>query len=328
MRAALIHGRDRSAVRERADAVAARCVPDVDDPFVVGLLPEAACDDPARIADELAALSLTGGARLVRLRVPADKPLAERAAADALKAHLVGGGDAFFLIEATALGKDSALRRAAESARNGACIPVYDDESVDVARRVRERLAHDGVSLTPEALEAFVARLPHDRGVVSGEIERLALFLGPGSGTVGDLDLIAAHLGLGGDASLSEAAAHAAGAGAGPALQALRHALAEGESGVAAVRAAGQHLARLRRISVLVQSGTSPQAAAKSAGVFWKAEREFLRQHRAWSPSALDRGQAEVVDADRACKTAGSPDHLLAERLFLRLASQARRLGL
>jgi len=37
----------------------------------------------------------------------------------------------------------------------------------------------------------FVGRLPHERGVARREIERLALFLGPGSGKIasaGDLD--------------------------------------------------------------------------------------------------------------------------------------------
>ena len=36
----------------------------------------------------------------------------------------------------------------------------------------------------------------------------------------------------------------------------------------------------------------------------------------------------EVLAADLACKTAGSPDHLLAERLALTIAGRARRLGL
>jgi DNA polymerase-3 subunit delta len=62
--------------------------------------------------------------------------------------------------------------------------------------------------------------------------------------------------------------------------------------------------------------------------VFWKNEREFLRQARAWTLPQLDEVQPEVLAADRACKTAGSPDHLIAERLALTIAGRARRLGL
>jgi DNA polymerase-3 subunit delta len=329
VRAAVIHGRDRSGVRERADRLAARLVPDAADPFAVGLISEGESDDGARIADELSALSLLGGARLVRLQL-AEKAGADRAAADALKAHLDGryNPDAFLLIEAGALAKDSGLRRAAEAAKTAACLPVYEDEPGDLTRLVRESLARNGVSLTSEALELFTARLPKERGVLRQEVERLVLYLGPNSGVVGDVELLADHLGATAEASLSDAALDAAGGRVRPALDGLNRAAAEGEGGVAAVRVMGQHLGRLRRIRVAVDGGTAPQTAAKAAGVFWKAEREILRQHRAWTAPALDGAQAETAAADRACKAAGAPDTLIAERLYLGIAAQARRLGL
>jgi DNA polymerase-3 subunit delta len=89
-RACVIYGRDRSGVRERADGLARRIVPDLNDPFAVGLIGEGESDDLARIADELSAMSLIGGPRLVRLQL-AERAPAERAAAEALKAHLAGG---------------------------------------------------------------------------------------------------------------------------------------------------------------------------------------------------------------------------------------------
>ena len=42
----------------------------------------------------------------------------------------------------------------------------------------------------------------------------------------------------------------------------------------------------------------------------------------------IDEIQAELLAADRACKTAGAPDQLIAERLALTIAGRARRLGL
>ena len=90
----------------------------------------------------------------------------------------------------------------------------------------------------------------------------------------------------------------------------------------------GMYLGRLRRTITLAQSGASLQEAAKSSGVFWKNEREFLRQARAWTLPQLDQLQPEVLNADRACKQAASPDALIAERLALTIAGRARRLGL
>jgi DNA polymerase-3 subunit delta len=331
VRACVIYGKDRGGVRERALNLARKLVRDPDDPFDVALLGEGDIDsDPARLADELSALSLMGGRRLVRLQIGGERAAPDRIAAEALRAHVEGAynPDAFLLVEAGALDRNSGLRKAAESLKEAACIPVYEDEIGDLARFTRETLSREGVGLTTEALDAFVNRLPRERGVARQEIERLVLFLGPGSGTVADAAMLQDHLGAEPEASLFDAAEHAFGARAPAAYTALRRAMDQGEAGVMAVRAAGLHLAKLRKASVRLGEGAQPAEAAKAAGVFWKSEREFLRQLRAWTGQALDEVQAEIADADRACKTAGSPDALIAERLYLVTAAKARRLGL
>lgn len=332
VRAAVIWGRDRGGVRERAELLAGRIAERPDDPFDVAVLTDVDIEgDAARLADELSALSMTGGRRLVRVRLSSERAAIDRSAAEALTAHMAGAynPDAFLLIEAGALDRASPLRKAAEAKSDlVVSMPVYEDETGDVARLVREALAADKVGLTAEALDVFVARLPKERGVARQEIERLILYVGPGSGrtaNAGDLD---AFLGVEPEASLAEAALDAFGGRAAAAQAGLRRARAEGEGGPTAVRAIGMHLNRLRRAAVLTGAGAGPQEAAKAAGVFWKQEREFLRQLRSWRTAELDLVQPEVLDADRACKTAGSPDHLISERLALAIAARARRLGL
>lgn len=331
IRAALIWGRDRGGVRERADLLAAAVAERPDDPFNVALLAEADLDrDPARLEDELSALSLIGGRRLIRLRLTEGKAAVERAAAEALSRHADGAfnPDAFFLVEAGALERSSPLRKAAEAAKAAASLTIYEDEAGDVARLVREALAADRVGLTAEALDLFVARLPKERGVARQEIERLILYLGPGSGvSAGPADL-EAYLGVEPEASLAEAATDAFGGRAAQAQASLRRSRAEGEGGPAAVRAIGLHLGRLRRALTLSANGAGAQEAAKASGVFWKAEREFLRQMKSWRLADLDALQPDVLEADRACKSTGSPDGLIAERLALSIAGRARRLGL
>lgn len=260
----------------------------------------------------------------------AEKPAADKLAAEALDRHAKGelNPDAFFLIEAGNLGRESAMRKVAEKANAAAAIPCYEDEPGDVARLVRELLAKDGVSLNADALQVFVQRLPKERGVARQEIERLALYLGPGSGATATPADLEPFLGVEPESSLFDAASDAFGGKLGDAQAGLRRAAQEGESGPAAVRAIGMHLGKLRRTLTLIKAGAGPQEAAKASGVFWKQEREFLRQIRSWSLEELDRIQPQVLDADRACKTAGSPDRLIAERLALTIAGRARRLGL
>ncbi len=331
IRAALIYGRDLGVVRERGQQLAAKIAKDPNDPFDVAQLTDGDLDgDAARLEGELAAQSLMGGRRLVRLRFGTEKASLDKLAAEALTRHAAGelNPDAFLLIEAGALGRDSALRKAAEKAAGAATIPCYEDEPGDVARQVRETLAKDNLSLSAEALQIFVARMPKERGVARQEIERLALFLGPGSGAVATPSDLEPFLGVEPEASLSDAAVDAFGGRVGDAQAGLRRAAQEGEGGPAAVRAMGMHLGRLRRVLTLTKNGAGMQEAAKAAGVFWKQEREFLRQARSWTLEELDRIQPEILSADRLCKTAGSPDQLIAERLVLAVAGRARRLGL
>lgn len=329
VRCALIYGPDAGVVRERAAQLAAAATEQPDDPFDVALMTDADLDaGGASLEGELSAQSMMGGRRLVRLRLTAEK--LEKSVAEALAAHAEGrfNPEAFFLIEAGNLGRRSALRSAAEKAGQAVAIPCYEDEPGDVARLVREALAKDNVSLNNDALAVFVARLPRERGVARQEIERLALFLGPGSGRTATPEDLEAFLGVEPEASLFDAASDAFGGRLAEAQAGLRRAAQEGEAGPAAVRAIGMHLGKLRRTLTLVQSGAGVQEAAKASGVFWKQEREFLRQARAWSLPELERIQPEVLAADRACKSAGAPDHLIAERLALTIASRARRLGL
>jgi DNA polymerase-3 subunit delta len=330
IRAALLYGRDRGVVRERAEQLAKKIAADPDDPFDVALLTDGDLDEGGKLEGELSALSMMGGRRLVRLRLGGDKAGPEKAAAEALTAHADGAfnTEAFFIVEAGELRKDSALRKAAEKANACAAIPCYEDEPGDIARLVRETLAKDKVGLDSQALDLFVARMPKERGVARQEIERLALFLGPGSGMTASAADLEDFLGVEPEASLSDAAADAFGGRPGPAQAGLRRAQAEGETGPAAVRAIGMYLGRLRRTLTLSASGASLQEAAKASGVFWKSEREFLRQARAWTLPHLDAIQPEVLNADRACKQAASPDALIAERLALTIAGRARRLGL
>ncbi len=331
IRAAVIYGRDLGVVRERGHQLALKIAKDPNDPFDVAQLTDGDLDaDAGRLEGELAAQSLMGGRRLVRLRFSTEKASLDKLAAEALTRHAAGelNPDAFLLIEAGALGRDSALRKAAEKAAGVATIPCYEDEPGDVARQVRESLAKDNLSLTSEALAMFVARMPKERGVARQEIERLALYLGPGSGASATPADLEPFLGVEPEASLSDAAVDAFGGRLGEAQAGLRRAAQEGEGGPAAVRAMGMHLGRLRRALTLAKNGAGMQEAAKAAGVFWKQEREFLRQARSWNLDELDRIQPEILNADRLCKTAGSPDQLIAERLALAVAARARRLGL
>ncbi|ESQ80898.1 DNA polymerase III subunit delta [Asticcacaulis sp. YBE204] len=329
--ACLIYGKDRGQVIERGEALARQIVPDIKDPFNVSILTDTDIDiDAARLEDELTAQSLMGGRRLVRLKFFSEKAALDKQVAAALKAHAAGefNRDAFFLIEAGGLGGDSATRKLADADKAVASIACYEDETGDVVRMARETLAKNEVALTPDAMDIFAARLPRERGVARQEIERLCLFIGPGSKKTLDAKELQDFLGVEPEASLFDAALQAFGAKMGLAQAGLRRAFAEGETGVDAVRALNAHLIKLRLIQAQVAKGIDAKQATRAAGVFWKQEAEFLRQARNWSDFHIDPLSKELIDTDKACKSTGMPDLLIAERLYMSIAGRAKRLGL
>src|ERR1700755_3208625 len=66
---ALVYGPDAGLVQERAEKLLKSVVPDLSDPLHVADLSEPVLlADPARLADEAAAISMMGGRRVVRVR--------------------------------------------------------------------------------------------------------------------------------------------------------------------------------------------------------------------------------------------------------------------
>ncbi len=330
-RGVLIYGRDRSQVIERATGLAKQIVPDITDPFNVSLLTDSDVEaDPARLEGELQSLSLMGGKRLIRLKFFSEKASLDKSVAATVKAHAAGdyNPDAFLIVEAGNLGGDSALRRLADADKALASIACYEDEAGDIVRLAREALAANGVALTTGAMDIFAQRLPKERGIAHQEIERLVMFIGPGSHhTLTEVEL-QDFLGVEPEASLFKAAFDAFGGRMKQAQAGLRRAFAEGEGGPDALRALSQHYNKLKLLKGLLQKGMGTKEAARSAGVFWKDEDDMLRQARSWNYDALDPLASDLVDADKSCKTTGMPDLLIAERLYLAIAGKAARVGL
>jgi len=328
---ALIYGKDRSQVIERATVLARQIVSDINDPFNVSVLTDSDIEaDPARLEGELQALSMMGGRRLVRLKFFSEKGALDKAVAATLKQHAAGefNPDAFIVIEAGGLGADSALRRLADGDKGLVSIACYEDETGDIVRMARETLSANGVALTTAAMDIFAQRLPKERGIARQEIERLILFIGPNSHkTLNEIELLD-FLGVEPEASLFRAAQDAFGGRMKPAQAGLRRAFAEGEGGADAMRALSLHYNKVRLLKSLLQKGMGTKEAARAAGVFWKDENDLLRQAQAWNFETLDALAGDMIEADKACKSTGMPDLLVSERLYLQIAGKAARAGL
>lgn len=318
-RAILVYGPDTGLVRERADILARTVVPDLADPFLVAeLSPAQLRDIPTLIADEAAAIALTGGRRVVRIREGTD------AIAVPIEQFLEDSpGDALVIVQAGDITPRAALRKIFEAAPNAAAIPCYVDDEGTLERVIRNILAAEKIRVTPDAMAYLVANLGADRGLSRSELEKLALYAGPGTEvTLADA---AAAVGNSSALSLDNVVMAAAGGDAMAADRALTRSYQEGVNPVPVLRALARHLIRLQLARAHVDSGTPPDAAMKTLRppVFFKEAGAFRNQLRNWTMDRLAQALSLVLEAEQQCKRTGSP----AESLCSRVTLQISRLG-
>lgn len=323
VRAVLVYGPDDGLVRARGEALAKAVAEDPNDPFRVADLTMASLrDDPALLADEAAAIALTGGRRVVRLRD------AGEAAVIALEAFLEDSpGDALVVVQAGNLNPRSKLRKLFEDAKNAAALACYADDERTLDQLVRTTLEAEGITVAREAMDYLTANLGADRGLSLAELEKLAIYVGPG-GRVEFDDAVAA-IGNSSALSLDDVAFAAAGGDPLAADRALARSYESGTSPVAVLRALSRHLMRLQLARAKVDGGATPDIALRSLRppIFFKRTGPFRQQLGTWTGPRLAQALDLVLEAERQCKQTGMPDTALCGRTVLQVArlGQMRR---
>ena len=322
VRAILCYGPDGGLVRERAGFLARQVVEDLDDPFRVMTLSAGDLkSDPARLADEAAAISMTGGRRVVRVREDGDT-LPPGPFETLLESP---GTDTLVVVEAGDLAPRSPLRKLFESAEAGAAVPCYADEGTALEDVIQDTLRRGGLSVSPDALAFLASQLGGDRRVIRGELEKLILF----KKGDGEVSLEDAQVCVGDSAALSlDSAILAAADGDHQALdRAVARLYEEGVAPVGVIRGALRHFQRLHYAAGLMATGKDADQAmgALRPPVFFKVRDRMRRQLRLWNRARAAQALDLLNDAESACKQTGMPDRAIAARALFSLANAARR---
>ncbi|MBV8122043.1 MAG: DNA polymerase III subunit delta [Alphaproteobacteria bacterium] len=317
--AVLLYGSDAGLVRERADILARSVCSDLADPFRVADLGSAAlAADPARLADEAAQWSLTGGRRVVRVR----------GAGDGVTRIFVGfladlPGEALVVVEAAELSAGSSLRRTFEESPRAVAIGCYPDAPRDRAAVIQQTLLAHRVTASRDATLYLIDHLGEDRLLTRSELDKLALYAGDG----GRVELDDAILSVSDSAALEldDAVMAAAEGEAGRLERVLARVLQEGESPVTIIRAVLRYLHRLHALSLRVGRGTSIEDAIRSARppIFFKHQEGVRRQLALWREPRLRTAMAHLAAAEVQMKTTGLPAETLCREALLTVAQLA-----
>jgi DNA polymerase-3 subunit delta len=335
--AALIYGPDEGLVRERLNILAKAVVPDLKDPFrVASLEPAEIRDDPARLADEAAALSMIGGKRVVLVSGATDA-IAAAVSAFLENTDVVKGAPvSLVIISAGDLGPRSSLRRAFEDSGVAPAIPCYADDAGSLESIVLDELRAAGLAAEPDALDFLVGHLGGDRQVSRRELEKLVLYMGDAprddadksGGAHRPVTLADVTACIGDVAALAlDDVVRAVAEGDVAALDKdLARLFDEGEQPVMILRALARHFQRLHRASGLMAKGESPAQAiaALRPPVFFKERTSFERQLRQWTAVKLGAALERLTKAEVLCKTTGLPAEAICSRECMALAAAAR----
>lgn len=314
-RVVLLFGDDAGMIRERAEALVRAVAGSLDDPFLVT---ELAREDIRRLPDEAAGLSLLGGRRVVRVRDVTDS------VSDPVRQLLQRRAPALVVLEGPGLATRSKLRTLLEAQADGVTIGCYPEQGRTLEETIRETLRANGTGIEPDALSWLSQQLGADRASTRAELEKLALYVGPGN----RVDLAAAMTCVGDLAGLSlDDALYAATTGdVATADRALEAATAEGAAPVQVLRAALGHLQKLHRARLAMdEQGLAAADAVKAIRppVFYQNVGAFTRSLGLWPAATLGSAMAALAEAERGCKRTGWPDQALCRNAVLTLARRS-----
>jgi DNA polymerase-3 subunit delta len=318
-RAILVYGPDDGLVKERALTMAKASVTDINDPFNVALLNgDILSEDPARLSDEANAMSLMGGARLVRVEGVSDKHTT------IFKDYLASPSvENLIILEAGELGTKSTLRALFEKSESAAAVPCYVDDERGVANLIRQTLSENGYTIQADAVTWLSGNIAGDRLRVRMEIDKLMIYMGSQSKNV-TLDDAQAACGEAGDQSLDDLIYAVGNGKIDAALRSYNKLIEEGVAVVTILRSLQGHYRRLHYTKSLMKSGLDMDEAMKKLqpAVFFKVADSFKAQLRKWPEGKLLNIMQRLSSVEAQTKQTGTPVETLCSQVILSLAAQ------
>lgn len=316
-RVILIYGPDNGLMRERSKIIGKTIVPDLNDPFnAITLTTDILGEDPARLTDEANAMSMMGGARLIKIENGGDKLTA------LVKNYLTTPSDEnLIIIEAGELSPRSSLRQLCEKAKNAAALPCYIEDERSISGLIHDTLKKAGFRIEHEAQAILATNIAGDRAKARNELEKLITYMGDTSKniTVKDVQASTGDIGV---SSLETLIYAVAGSNPKGALAAFNRLIKEGVAEIVILRSLQNHFKRLHYTNALMNAGQPLDQAIKSLQppLFFKVESAFKAQVNKWKGPKLDIILQKLTELEAETKKTGTPVQTLCSQAILSIS--------
>ncbi|MCO5132657.1 MAG: DNA polymerase III subunit delta [Xanthobacteraceae bacterium] len=315
----LLYGADAGLVRERADALIASAVDDLNDPFsLVRLDGDDLAAEPSRLVDEAMTVPLFGGRRAIRVKAGG------RSFAGGVETLAsMTPRDCRIVIEAGELRPESPLRKACEKARNAVAIACYPDTERDLAKLIDDEMRAANLRLAPDARATLVAALGGDRQTSRNELRKLTLYA-HGAREV-TLDDVAAVISDASDLKLDPIIDAAFAGNAARVESEFVKAMAAGTYPGVILSAAQRHAAALHKAALAMDEGASAESAFPRLHFSRKGAVETALRN--FSAARLAQAMAQLASAALDSRRHAALGATIAQRALLAIAANARRRG-
>jgi DNA polymerase III subunit delta len=281
--------------------------------------------DPARLADEAAAISLFGDARVVIVEpagdevVPAVEALIEAPAAGNPVAIVAG-----------ALKPASKLLKLALASPAAMVFASYVDAR-DGPRLVMELAREQGLDVRPDLARRIAEAAAGNRAVIAQELAKFALFLdaAPDRPKPLDAETVDAIGAASDEGDLSRLVDCVLGGDAKGLEAELSRLHSVGVEGISLVRPALlRRLALLARLRAEIDQGSRVGDVMASAGksLFWKDKEIVAAQLARWRSDLLAKSMSRVMDVQRLVMSPGGPGTMVVDEELFAICRQAARL--
>jgi len=319
----LLYGSDEAGARAYAARLGPALGADVER---IDLSGDVLKSDPARLADEAAAISLFGGRRWIRVDPAGDESVA--AVTALLEAPAAGNPVA---IIAPNLRKDAKLVKLADASDAALVLACYPPEGRELDQLARELARERGLDLWPDVAGRLAKACAGDRAILESELEKLALYLDaapdrPQQVPAEALDALGAGIDEG---DLSRLSGLVFGGDPGGADAEMARLGSEGIEGVPVLRALGRRALLLAQLRAQVAEGDSVDRVMETGGkaVFFKEREAVRRALSRWNPDTLGTAVGRIAEAERQLKAPGyvGPSAVEEEVLAITRAAARRR---
>lgn len=312
IKAVLVYGPDAGLVAERGREMLVATVDDLSDPFrTIQFAFDDIKNDPARLSDEINAMSLLGGRRFIRIvDAPASFP------EELCQAILSSKSDTLVVIEAGELTTTSSLRKFFEKEPDVVALPCYKDDIGAVRRVIENRLRQEMFSWDGDSINYLIRSFAGDRLVILSEIEKLITYMGNEKKIT--LENVKDCIGDNVESSLDELCTAVASRDLAQIEKNLQRILTEGMGAIASIRAILRYFFRMQQVRAAIANGANEQQAIATLRppIFFK-QMDIFRSHlQIWNASAVDNMIIALVKLEGECKQTGSPAELLLTRFL------------